>query len=324
MIKQGSAGETAEDRPTIGISACLLGQNVRYDGGHKRSRAITDSWGPHFHFHPLCPEVAIGLGTPRKPIRLVGSPGAARAVGVLNAEFDVTTRLREYADSVIPSLAGLSGYILKKNSPSCGMERVRIYPPGDGPPSLTGSGIFANELLSACPALPVEEEGRLMDRGLRENFVERVFTLHRWHRTMAAGLTAARLVNFHTRHKFLLLAHSEPVYRELGPLVATAGDSNIGDLAQRYLVLLMRGLKQKATPAKHANVLMHIMGFFKDSLDQSDKRELLDAIAGQRLGRVPLIVPVTLINHYQRRYPSDYIGDQVYLEPHPWEVALHF
>lgn len=311
-------GET----PRIGISSCLLGEEVRYDGGHKHSRYVTDTLGRHFDFVPWCPEVGIGLGTPRRPIRLVEVKDGTRVRDIEDPGIDVTDRLVEFGRKVAGRSAELSGYILKKDSPSCGMERVRVYADRDGPPERKGVGAFAGELMARLPNLPVEEEGRLMDPGLRENFIERVFTYHRWQRLVQDGLTAEGLIRFHTQHKFFVLAHSEPIYRELGRLVANAGVDDLESLAARYIGLLMRGLKRHATPAKNANVLMHIMGYFKDRLDSADKEELLALIDAHRRGLVPVIVPITLINHYLRRFPNEYIAGQVYLEPHPRELML--
>jgi len=308
------------ERPQIGISSCLLGEGVRYDGGHKHSRYITNTLGQHFEFVSYCPEMAIGLGIPRPPIRLVTREHGVVAVGVDDGSLDVTARLSGYALDVARKSANLSGYILKKDSPSCGMERVKVYTGKQ--PHKKGIGVYAGELMRQLPNLPVEEEGRLMDPGLRENFVERVFTFHRWQQMLAAGLSASRLVDFHTRHKFSVLAHDEKVYRELGRLVADAGGADIPALAESYVTLLMAGMRKRATPRKHANVLMHIMGFFKDQLDTDDKEEMLALIDAHRQELVPLIVPITLINHFLRKFPSEYIQNQVYLSPHPRELML--
>lgn len=312
--------ETINHTPKIGISSCLLGQEVRYDGGHKHNRYVTRTLGQHFEFVPHCPELAIGLGTPRAPIRLFGDGGQVRAVGVDDSALDFTSRLATDGDALAARSSGLSGYILKKDSPSCGMERVEVY--SREIPEKRGVGIFASRLMAMLPDLPVEEEGRLMDPGLRENFVERVFTYHRWQRLLAEGLTAERLVAFHTRHKFFILAHDEPVYRELGRLVASAGKGDIDEVGRAYVSLMMQGLREQATPRKHANVLMHIMGFFKDALEPGDKQELVDLIDAHRNGLVPVIVPITLLNHFLRKFPNDYVMGQVYLSPHPRELML--
>jgi uncharacterized protein YbgA (DUF1722 family)/uncharacterized protein YbbK (DUF523 family) len=308
-------------RIRLGISSCLLGQEVRYDGSHKHNGYITESLSQFFEFVPFCPEVAIGLGIPRPPIRLVKSAQGVRARGVQDPTLDVTDRLSEYAATIAPKLHGLSGYILKKGSPSCGMERVKVYG-GQGMPVKTGAGIYAGTLMELLPELPFEEEGRLMDPVLRENFVERVFVYHRWQQLVDQRLTARRLVDFHTRHKFIVLAHDEKRYRELGRLVAAAGSRGIAAVGQSYITLLMQALRKPATRTRHSNVLQHLFGFFKNNLDADDRRELLALIDSYRRGHVPLVVPVTLIRHYLRRFPEPYVNEQYYLAPHPDELML--
>lgn len=306
-------------RIRIGISSCLLGQAVRYDGGHKHNSYITESLGQFFEFVPFCPEVAIGLGVPRPPIRLVADNEAVRARGVKDASLDVTDKLAAYAEKVAPKLAEVSGYILKKGSPSCGMERVKVY---SAKSKVSTAGIYAGTLMARLPELPFEDEGRLMDPHLRENFVERVFVYHRWQQLNAQRLSAKALVEFHTRHKFIVLAHDEKRYRELGRLVAMAGRGGMADLGRQYIQLLMQALKKPATRTRHANVLQHLSGFLKQNLDAADKRELLELIDSYRRGRVPLVVPITLLRHYLRRHPQPYLSEQYYLAPHPDELML--
>lgn len=305
----------------IGVSSCLLGEEVRYNGGHKHNGYVTKTLARYFRFVPFCPEMAIGLGVPRPPIRLVRFDDRVRARGVDDPDRDVTEALIAYGEEVAHSQADLSGYILKKGSPSCGMERVKIY--GEkGSPVDSGSGLYAGALMQRLPLLPVEEEGRLMDPVLRENFVERVFIYHRWQQLRALGLTAAALVDFHRDHKFSILAHDEGAYRELGRLVADAGSDDPESLGDRYAALLMRALAKRATRKRHANVLMHILGFLKKHLDRDDKQEMLDVIDAYRIGHVPLIVPITLLRHHLRRHPQPYIDSQHYLRPHPDELML--
>lgn len=305
----------------IGISSCLLGQKVRYDGGDKHDAFINGTLARFFEFVPICPEVAIGLGVPREPIRLVGDPAQPRAVGVRNEELDVTGRLTDFSRYMAHELAGaISGYILKSKSPSCGMERVRLY--RNGVPSKQGVGLYARELMREQPLLPVEEEGRLGDPVLRENFIERVFAYRRWQELAASGLSAEKLVAFHTVHKLVLMAHSLTHYRVLGRLVAEAGSQPLDTLAEAYIRGFMEALKQRATRKRHANVLMHLMGYLKKRLDSADKAELLELIEAYRIGQVPLIVPITLLKHHFRRFPDPYIAAQVYLNPHPPELML--
>ena len=306
----------------VGISACLLGQEVRYDGGHKRDRYITDTLGKFFEWVPVCPEVEMGLGTPRETLRLVRDPEAPRLVFAKKGE-DQTAPMQAWAGSRLEALAreNLSGYILKSDSPSCGMERVRVYRPS-GIPSKDGVGIFARVLMDRLPLLPVEEEGRLHDLPLRENFVERVFCYRRWRELVASGLTRGKLVAFHAAHKVLMLAHSPKHRTQLGRLVASAKQYSIKELESRYGELFMTGLKVKATAKKHTNVLQHILGYLKKELDARDKAELLSVIGDYYEGLVPLVVPVTLFKHHLARIPVPYIQDQVYLNPHPKELML--
>ena len=306
----------------IGVSSCLLGEEVRYDGGHKRDIYITGTLSQYFDFQPICPEVAIGLGVPRPTIQLVDKGAGIRAVGVKDASLDVTDRLRTFGLEAIDSLQTVSGYILKKDSPSCGMERVCVYNSNEKPEK-RGRGIFADTLINTLPNLPVEEEGRLMDPVLRENFLERVFIYYRWQQMIKNGITSKRVIEFHTQHKFNLLAHDETIYRKLGRMVAELDKENLHTLANNYIDLLMESLKKPATRKRHNNVLMHIMGFFKDQLSGDDKQEILDLLDAYRLGQVPLIVPITLMKHYLRRFPHPYVEQQYYLNPYPEELMLH-
>jgi len=305
----------------IGISSCLLGNEVRYDGSHRWNKLITDSLGRYFQFVPFCPEVAIGMGVPRPPIQLVQFGEEVRAQGVRDKSMDVTEKLRAYGKESVRHMENLRGYLFKKGSPSCGVERVKLYHQNGNPVS-NSAGLFAQEIMLAKPEMPVEEEGRLMDPVLRENFIERVFIYDRWLLMVEAGITPQSLVQFHTVHKFNLLAHDELVYRELGRLVSDAGKGDIEERAASYIQSVMQALKKPATTKTHTNVLMHIMGFIKEHLDAQDKQELLVVLDDYRLGTVPLIVPVTLLKHYLRRYPNEYIERQYYLNPHPKELML--
>lgn len=312
--------EPRNEKIPIAISSCLLGAEVRYDGGHKHDAYITQTLGRYFEYTPFCPEVAIGLGIPRPTIQLVQVGDSVRVRGSKDPQLDVTKELQDYALSVVPALSGICGYIFKRASPSCGMERVKVYKDGN----LYGSdrGVYAAAIIQALPDLPVEEEGRLMDPVLRENFIERVFVYHRWQQLLRDGLTPANLVQFHTIHKFTLLAHDEPIYRELGQWVAQAGSVDLDALAARYLRKLMQALRKPATRKTHTNVLMHLMGYVKDNLSTDDKQELLEILEKYRLGQVPLIVPITLLKHYLRRFPDEYLQQQIYLNPHPDELML--
>jgi len=313
--------DTVTPRIRIGISSCLLGEPVRFDGNHKHDPYLSGTLGQAFDFVPVCPEVGIGMGVPRPAIQLVGPPGAPRLIGVTVADLDVTGQMIAYGQRMAHRLGDLSGYIFKSKSPSCGMERVKLYD-GKGGGSKQGVGLYAREIMCAHPLLPVEEEGRLGDPLLRDNFLERVFTYHRWQRLTARRLTPRALVGFHTRHKLALMAHGTEPYRALGRLIAEAGRRPIRELADEYISGLMQALRQRATARRHTNVLMHVMGHLKQQLDHDDKEELLELIDGYRRDHVPRIAPITLLQHHFRRHPNAYIAGQTYMNPHPLELKL--
>lgn len=315
------AAKPACETIRVGISSCLLGAKVRFDGGHKRDAYITGTLGQYFDFVPVCPEAAIGLGTPREPIRLVGDPEHPRAVGVRTADLDATDRLAAYGRQMGREMVGISGYIFKRASPSCGMERVKVYN-AKGMAAPKGAGIYAAAFMNEQPLLPAEEEGRLGDPLLRENFIERVFVYHRWQCLLAAGITASKLVGFHTDHKLLVMAHSQAAYQRLGRLVATAGSKPIAGLGQAYVAELMTALKRRVSRGRHTNILLHLSGYLKRALDAGDKAELVATIDAYRRGLVPLIVPITLLKHHFRRHPQPYVERQYYLSPHPQELML--
>lgn len=316
--------QASSNKPRLGVSSCLLGAEVRFDGGHKRNRFVAGTLTDYFEFAAFCPEQAIGLPTPRKPIRLITpiNETEIQAVDIRDYSIRYTAKLDDYARTVVAKIDKFSGYIVKKDSPSCGMERVKVYGKENSPPDRKGVGVFTARLMSERPELPVEEEGRLIDPLLRENFITRVFTMSRWQELIRQGMTKQGLIQFHTRHKFLLLAHHEATYRKIGPLLANLGATDLDSTATTYIKLLMTGLKHPANPGKHANVLMHIMGFVKDQMSADEKVELLDLIETHRIGLVPVIVPITLLNHFLRRYPNEYIDGQYYLQPHPKELML--
>jgi uncharacterized protein YbgA (DUF1722 family)/uncharacterized protein YbbK (DUF523 family) len=306
--------EGEPEKIRLGISACLLGEKVRYDGGHKRDRFVTDVLSAYVEWVPVCPEVELGLGTPRDPLRLVGRPESPRLVQERTGE-DLTDRMRHYAAERVRDFEQLDGYILKRASPSCGLLRVRVY--GDnGIPTASGRGSFASVLTTALPTLPVEEEGRLSDPVIRDNFIERVFATARWRAFRASAPRTRDLVAFHAAQKFAVLAHSPVHYTRLGRLVAGGG------ALDEYGRLLMAGLAVNATRGRHANVLQHLAGYFKRDLDADERAELVEAVTDYRRGIVPLVVPLTLIAHHVRRLGVRYLGGQVYLSPHPKELML--
>ena len=308
-------------RPRLGISACLLGQKVRYDGGHKQDEFLSETFGRLVDWVPICPEVEVGMGVPRETLRLVGDPEEPKLIAQRSGR-DWTAVMKRFAAARIKQLADLhlSGYVFKKDSPSCGVERVRVY--NEDIASRRGRGLFATAVIKKMPLLPVEEEGRLKDPRLRENFVERVFAYHRWQEALDQGRSAHALVEFHTRHKFLLLAHSERHYRQLGRLVADLKTSSLAALYDDYGGSFMDALKVSATVKKHDNVLDHLTGYFSDRLSSAERRELTDLIRDYRAQLLPLIVPITLIHHYVKKYRVAYLTDQVYLAPSPRELML--
>ncbi len=310
-------------RLRVGVSACLLGERVRYDSGHKQDRWVTDVLGRFVEFVPVCPEVEIGLGVPREPIRLEGAGSRLRLVAPKSGA-DFTRTMSAYAEARAEKLSRehLCGFILKKDSPSCGLLRVRVYD-RNGAASRRGRGLFAEALVERFPALPVEEEGRLNDARLRENFVTRIFAHRRWLELEQAGLGRARLFRFHEQHKFLLLAHNQVAMRRLGHLLGDAGKrASDREIAARYLELFTEAMARVPTARNHANALQHIAGFFSERLDPGDRAELARTIDEYRRGHLPLVVPLVLVRHYVRKLEVPYLLDQVYLNPHPDELML--
>ncbi|MBN1105990.1 MAG: DUF523 and DUF1722 domain-containing protein [Deltaproteobacteria bacterium] len=309
-------------RIRIGVSACLLGQNVRFDGGHKHDRFITDTLGQYVGFVPVCPEAECGLGIPRESMRLVGDIESPRLITV-RTRVDHTERMLTWSRKRVTEIEreDLCGFIFKSDSPSSGMERVKVYNE-NGMPEKKGVGLFARAFMEHFPRIPVEEEGRLHDPKLRENFIEGIFTLRRWRAFLGGKPVLGGLVDFHTRNKLLLLSHSEKHYRAMGKLVAAGKTMPPRSLYQQYEALLMEALKLRTTVKKNANVLYHLMGYFKEDLSADEKQELLEILDQYRAGHIPLIVPVTLINHYVRKYGQPYLAQQTYLNPHPLDLKL--
>lgn len=306
----------------LGISRCLLGDNVRFDGGHKRDSFLTEVLGCYVEWVPVCPEIEAGLGTPREAMRLVGDHQDPRLVTIKSGT-DHTRALEMMTTNRIAELMelDLSGYVFKKGSPSCGIERVRICNE-HGMPGRNGVGLFARAFIEQFPLIPVEEEGRLCTPTLRENFIERVFCYRRWQDLVQSGVTSKALARFHTIHKYLLLAHHPEQCEVLGRLIGRAHQHRPKELAHRYGELFMKALAVKATVRKHVNVLQHIVGYFKERLGAHEKAELLSVIGDYHHGLTPLLVPLTLIKHYVQIFDVSYIRDQVYLNPHPIEVML--
>lgn len=306
----------------LGISSCLLGERVRYDGGHKLNHYLCDTLGPFVRWVAVCPEYECGLGIPREAMRLVGDPDNPRLM-TIRTRVDLTGQMRAWISRRLDELEReqLCGFIFKKGSPSSGYSGVKIYTES-GHPSRRGMGLFARAVVERFPHLPVEDEGRLNDAGIRENFIERIFVYHRWQEFEAADGSWDGLIRFHTCHKLLIMAHSPSGLKELGQMVAQAGARNLPQMKAAYFDQLMRVLSLTATVRKNRNVLEHMMGYFKKELSPDEKQELKEWIERYYQGLVPLLVPVTLLNHYVRKYRQPYLSDQIYLNPHPQELLL--
>lgn len=305
----------------VGISGCLVGQKVRFDGGHKRSDFCTEQLAKFVEFVPVCPEMAIGLGTPRPSIRLIHR--GEHVIAQTAKGEDVTVALRDYGRTMAPQFDGLSGYILCAKSPSCGMERVRVYHESNKGNAKEGVGIYTQELMQAQPLLPLEEDGRLNDPLLRESFVTRVFALHDWQTLCHQGLSAARLIAFHSRYKYLLMAHHRESYQELGALLSDLS-ADVTAKADKYIQSLMQALAKPVTRKNHTNVLQHLQGYFKRMLTTSQRQELARTIAQYHQGILPLLAPITLLRHYLNEFPNEYLHQQVYLNPHPEALRLRY
>lgn len=312
-----------EDKIRLGISACLLGAEVRYDGGHKLDRYLRDVLGSYVEYVPVCPEVEIGLPVPRESLRLVEDESRGVRLVFSRSGVDMTEPMERWAKQRVMELEAenLDGFVFKSKSPSSGMERVKLYD-RKGVPKPVGVGVFARHFMEHFPLLPVEEEGRLHDARLRENFITAIFVLKRWRQLLAEGFSLGRLVDFHARHKLLLLAHSQSHYRQLGKLVANGRQYPPDVLRDSYRSGLMEALRRKTTVKKQINVLQHILGYFKAQLSADEKQEVLELIDSYRQGLVPLVVPLTLMNHFIRKYDQPYLRQQYYLNPHPKELKL--
>lgn len=309
-------------KPKLGISACLMGDEVRFNGGHKESHLCSRELTAYFEFVTACPEVAIGMGIPREPIRLVGDAHAPQALGTVNRALNVTQALADYGVKMAGELTDICGYIFMQKSPSCGLERVKVYQENGAPVEGGGRGIYAQAFCERHPNLPVEEDGRLNDAVLRENFITRVFAYAAWQDLLKAGVTRRSLTEFHSRYKYQLMANDPVQYKVLGNLLGNMGRSDPNEIAQRYFSDLMAALKKPATRRTHTNVLQHISGYLKQTLTAADKQEIQELIAQYHQGIVPLIVPLTLLKHHFRQHPDPYVALQVYMQPHPENLSL--
>ncbi len=310
-----------KEKPQIGISACLLGQPVRFDGGHKRDRYITDQLGQHFEFNAFCPENEIGLGTPRPTLQLRKSEEKVRLVFSRDPESDLTDRMYKHARQRVEKMGVLDGVIFKKDSPSCGMERVAVVQNEHGFRNKEGVGLFAKAFMERWPLIPVEEEGRLNDLALRENFLERVYAYRRWKTIKNPETNVLGFIEFHMRHKLMLLARGQKKYRELGRIVAGVTRKNLTQRRQRYIELFMLTMAMRAKRGGHVNVMQHMLGYFKSVLTAEDKQELLKLFEHYKNQLLPLHTPKMLLHHHLRRHPHEYVAAQHYLMPFPEELS---
>jgi uncharacterized protein YbgA (DUF1722 family)/uncharacterized protein YbbK (DUF523 family) len=313
---------TMEHNIRLGISSCLLGELVRYDGGHKLDHFLAEILGGFVEYVPVCPEFEAGFGVPREAMRLVGDTADPRLV-TQKGGIDHTERMKRWIGTKLRELekAELRGFIFKSGSPSSGMERVKVYD-AQGNSRKTGAGLFAKAFMERFPLVPVEDEGRLHDIDLRGNFIVRVFAFNRWREQCAMDARPAAIMGFHARHKYLLMAHSPALQKEMGKLVARVSEMRSGEFRESYESLFMKALRHQATVKKNCNVLAHMAGYFRKRLDSDERKELADVIEQYRKEMIPLIVPVTLISHYVRKYREEYLASQYYLYPHPMELKL--
>jgi len=309
-------------KPLLGIGACLAGREVRYNGQAKAPNVHVRDICKNFDTRPFCPEMGVGLGVPRPPIHLVGSESGVRVLDVATHEKDYTEAIAGYARWVLDSAPELCGYILVKGSPSCGYERVKRFNAKGNVVAHDQQGIFAAELARRNPLLPLEDDGRLNDPALRESFVTRAYAYHEWQQLLRDGLTAKKIIDFYSRYKYLVMAHHVAGYKEIGPMLATAGREDLEDLADRFITALMSALRQRATRRSHTNVLFHLAGYLKRQLCPEDKQRLHQLIEQYRQGLVPLVVPITMLRHHFAHNPNAYIDQQVFFEPYPDELKL--
>lgn len=306
--------------PRLAVSACLAGQKVRFDGGHKQDHFVTQVAPQFFEIVTFCPEVELGMGAPRPTIQLQRLDGRVRLVDSRNQERDHTQAMQQFARERLGTLPPVHGFIVKKNSPSCGMERVPVINPS-GMRERDGVGLFTQEILNQYPQVPVEEEGRLQDPLLRENFLERVFACHRWSQGAGISNRVGPLVEFHSRHKLMLMARGPHWYAELGRMVAGTTTVTLGLQKEAYFERFMRIMALRSSPGGNVNVLMHILGYFKRVLPTADKQELLEIFAAYRERRVPLISALLMLRHHLRHFPHPWLDAQFFLFPYPEALA---
>ena len=309
-------------KPLLGIGACLTGREVRYNGQAKSANGHVQRIRDHFEVRPFCPEMAAGLGVPRPPIHIVGDEQTVRVLDVETHQHDHTAPIAGHAQEVLAMAPEICGYILVKGSPSCGYERVKRFNDKGNLVALDQRGIFAAALGEADPLLPLEDDGRLNDPGLRESFVTRALVYHNWKQLLAEGLTPGGLIDFYSRHKYLVMAHHLPSYKQIGPMLAEAGKRDIDSLGKEFIHVLMSALTHRASRRSHSNVLFHLSGYLKKRIESEERQRLKQLIEQYRLGHIPLVVPVTMLKHHFANHPNAYIDQQVFLEPYPDELQL--
>jgi uncharacterized protein YbgA (DUF1722 family)/uncharacterized protein YbbK (DUF523 family) len=312
-----------QQRLKIGISACVMGRQVRYDASHKKSVFCTEQLAEFAEFVPVCPEVAVGLPVPRPTIRQIRTEDNLIKVSRPDGSGDVTQALTAFGQQTAKDNQDLAGFIVCAKSPTCGMERVKVYHHHGKGSESNGVGLFTQQLMAANPSLPIEENGRLNDPVIRENFITRIFAYQKWLELQGQGVTKHRLFDFHRAHKYLLMSHHVASYRSLGQLIGQS-DLPLQPLAEQYITGFMAALSHKATRRTHTNTLQHLQGYFKSQLTSQKRQELSHEIDAYRQGLSPLLVPLTLINHHLREFPNAYLSDQVYLNPHPKELKLRY
>lgn len=306
----------------LGVSQCLLGEQVRYDGGHKRNRFLTDVLSQYVEFRPVCPEVAIGLGIPRKPIRLVATDGDTRVRGIENPDLDVTDALSAHADAVTDQLNDICGYVFMQNSPSCGVFGMKRYGVNGFPLDSKGRGAFAKRLMELMPLLPVEEAGRLNDAGLRDNFLTRVFAFYDWKTQVEPDPTAKKLIDFYSRYKYQVMAHHVPSYFAIGKYLSNLSDKDIKTSCATFFELFMTALSHHAGRKGNTNAMTHLRGYLKLLLQPHEKQELSQVIDSYKNGFVPLVVPLTLLKHHLMKVDNPYLKSQTFWSPHPENLGL--
>jgi len=304
----------------VGLSACLAGHEVRYNGGHTQSRMCLDILSKHFTFKTFCPEVAAGFGTPRPTMRLTGDPSDPKLIFSDGDGEDLTEKLTLGFTHKLPEMAELDGYILMKNSPSCGLERVKVYQPSGHPHQTRGAGLFAQALMKKYPLMPIEEEGRLHDDALYDNFVTRVYAYHYFRKEVLHQPSLRKLIEFHASYKYILMAHNQQLYKHLGRLVASHQKTPLEELISRYFEAFMKALAKPANRSNHTNTLLHILGYLKKSVPSVARQHIAEAIYKYKEGMIPLSTPLTLLTHYLSQYGSSYINAQRYLQPYPENI----